>query len=69
MTLPLRQTGYPGGVMRDFGSGYQADSDPGHALAPDPRLGQHTRLILQSLKVSEEEIAELAAEGVIRVEV
>jgi crotonobetainyl-CoA:carnitine CoA-transferase CaiB-like acyl-CoA transferase len=68
MTLPLRQTAYPGGMMRDFGSGYQADTDPGHALAPAPRLGQHTRLILQSLKVSEEEIAQLAARGVIRLE-
>lgn len=68
MTLPVRQTAYPGGVMRDFGSGYQADGDPGQALAPAPRLGQHTRAILQSLKVSEDEIAELAAKGVIRVE-
>jgi crotonobetainyl-CoA:carnitine CoA-transferase CaiB-like acyl-CoA transferase len=68
MTLPVRRTEYPGGVMRDFGGGYQADGDPGQALAAAPRLGQHTRAILQSLQVSDEDIAALAAQGVIRVE-
>ena len=68
MTLPVRQTVYPGGVMRDFGGGYQADGDPGQALAAAPRLGQHTRAILQSLLVSDEDIAALAAQGVIQVE-
>lgn len=68
MTLPVRRTEYPGGVMRDFGGGYQADGDPGQALAAAPRLGQHTRAILQTLQVSDDVIAALAAQGVIRVE-
>ena len=68
MTLPVRQTVYPGGVMRDFGGGYKADGDPGQALAAAPRLGQHTRAILQSLQVSDDDIAASAAQGVIRVE-
>jgi crotonobetainyl-CoA:carnitine CoA-transferase CaiB-like acyl-CoA transferase len=68
MTLPVRRTEYPGGVMRDFGGGYQADGDPGQPLVAAPRLGQHTRAILQSLQVSDEDIAALAAQGVIRVE-
>jgi crotonobetainyl-CoA:carnitine CoA-transferase CaiB-like acyl-CoA transferase len=45
-----------------------ADGDPGQALAAAPRLGQHTRAILQSLQVSDDDIAALAEQGVIQVE-
>lgn len=68
MTLPVRHTTYPGGVMPDFAAGYLADRDPGQALAPAPRLGQHTRQILQSLQLDEAEIQQLAAQGVIRLD-
>jgi crotonobetainyl-CoA:carnitine CoA-transferase CaiB-like acyl-CoA transferase len=68
MTLPVRSTSYPSGVMRDFGAGYLADGDAGAPLAAAPRLGQHTRAILQSLQVSDADIAQLAQVGAIRVE-
>jgi crotonobetainyl-CoA:carnitine CoA-transferase CaiB-like acyl-CoA transferase len=38
------------------------------APAVAPRLGQHTRAILQSLQVSDDDIAALAEQGVIQVE-
>ncbi len=67
MTLPVRQTRYPGGLIRDFGSGYLADSVAGEALAPAPRLGQHTAHILDGLGVSIAEIRQLQAQGAIRL--
>ena len=67
MTLPVRETRYPQGVMRDFGGGYLADGDPGRALGPAPRLGQDTGAILRALGVGEDEIARLAEDGVIRL--
>jgi crotonobetainyl-CoA:carnitine CoA-transferase CaiB-like acyl-CoA transferase len=67
MTLPVRQTAYPSRVVHDFGGGYLADGDPGQALAPAPRLGQHTQAILRSLHLSDAEIDALAQQGVIRV--
>ena len=66
MTLPLRKTPYPRGTLIDFGAGYLADHDPGAALAPAPRLGQHTAAVLTTLGVTREEIATLAAAGTIR---
>lgn len=67
MTLPVRLTHYAGGIARDFGGGYLADGDAGQALAPAPRLGQHTRDILRSLQVAEVEIERLGREGVARL--
>ena len=66
LTLPLRKTPYPRGTLIDFGAGYLADLDPGAALAPAPRLGQHTAAVLTTLGVTREEIATLAAAGTIR---
>lgn len=66
MTLPQRKTAYPLGTLTDFGSGYKANHADGEALAPAPRLGQHTAAILAGLGVSESELAELAKAGTIR---
>lgn len=66
LTLPLRKTPYPRGVLTDFGAGYLADHDPGAALSPAPRLGQHTAAVLTSLGVTSEEIGILTAAGTIR---
>lgn len=68
MTLPVRHTTYPAGAVKDFGSGYLADGDAGMALAPAPRLGQHTQAILRTLKLDEQDIAKLVQDGVIRVD-
>ncbi len=68
MTLPLRQTRYPGGTVRDFASGCLADGDAGQPLAPAPRLGQHTAAILGGLGVSPDDMARLQGLGVIRVD-
>jgi crotonobetainyl-CoA:carnitine CoA-transferase CaiB-like acyl-CoA transferase len=66
MTLPVRKTRYPLGVMTDFGAGYKADRQVGQALPPAPRLGQHTAEILTSLGVTGTELEQLAAAGTIR---
>ena len=66
LTLPLRSTPYPNGALIDFGSGYKADFEDGAALAPAPRLGQHTTGILEQLGVTPEEIKALVASGAIR---
>ena len=66
VTLPLRKTPYPRGTLTDFGAGYLADHDPGAALAPAPRLGQHTAAVLTTLGVTSEEIATLVAAGTLR---
>lgn len=67
MTLPIRRTRYPGGEVRDFGGGYLADSAAGQAMAPAPRLGQHTGAILQALGLSADAISGLQAQGVVRL--
>ena len=66
MTLPLRKTPYALGTLTDFGGGYKADCDSGNALAPAPRLGQHTAAILATLGVQDDELAALTAAGTIR---
>lgn len=67
MTLPVRQTIYPTGVMQDFGAGYLADGATGEALAPAPRLGQHTQSILRDLRLDDAEIDDLSQQGIIRL--
>ena len=67
LTLPQRSTSYPQGTLTDFGAGYKTDGSDGVALAPAPRLGQHTAAILAGLGVGPEEIARLAASGAVRV--
>ena len=66
MTLPLRKTTYPHGVLTDFGPGYKADRQAEPALAPAPRLGQDTAGILGELGLPPSEIEALAAAGVVR---
>jgi len=68
MTLPQRQTAYPGGTLTDFGAGYQADHRPGQALAAAPRLGQHTADVLLALGAQQEELDQLSAQGMIRMQ-
>lgn len=63
MTLPLRHTRYPQGVMTDFGPGYKADQNAEPALDRAPGLGQHTREILASLGMAEDEVTALIASG------
>ena len=63
MTLPLRRTAYPRGTLIDFGAGYRADGEDGASLGPAPRLGQHTREILVSAGMGEDELGSLAREG------
>lgn len=67
MTLPLRQTPYPGGTVRDFAGGYLADGEAGPALGPAPRHGQHTGDILADLGLPQDEIRRLQALGVINL--
>lgn len=67
MTLPLRETRYPGGTVRDFAAGYLRDGDAGQALAPAPRLGQHTAAILGDLGLGADDIGRLNAQGVVRI--
>ena len=66
MTLPLRKTPYALGTLTDFGGGCKADCDSGNALAPAPRLGQHTAAILATLGVQDDELAALTDAGTIR---
>lgn len=66
MTLPLRTTTYPAGTLRDFGGGYLADGDAGQSPGPAPRLGQHTRDILASLGVTNEDIEDMRSQGLVR---
>ena len=67
LTLPLRSTAYPNGTLTDFGAGFKADGSDGAALAPAPRLGQHTAAILGEVGFSATEIAALASEGKAKV--
>jgi crotonobetainyl-CoA:carnitine CoA-transferase CaiB-like acyl-CoA transferase len=67
LTLPQRRTVYPHGVLTDFGAGYKADGAEGAALAPAPRLGQDTRVLLVATGMAENTINALASEGFIRV--
>lgn len=67
MTLPVRHTRYPGGVVRDFGGGYLADGTVGEPMAPAPRLGQHTAAILQGLGLSDTAIQSLQSQAVVRL--
>ena len=66
MTLPVRKTLYPKGVMTDFGPGYKADRLDEPALAPAPRLGQDSASILGELGLPAAEIEALVAAGVVR---
>jgi len=66
MTLPLRKTVYPQGVMTDFGPGYKADRQDEPPLQPAPRLGQDTAAALGELGLPDAEIDALAAGGAIR---
>ena len=67
MTLPLRQTHYPGGTVRDFAAGYLSDGEAGQALPPAPRHGQHTVAVLEALGLSRTDIERLDAQGVVRI--
>ena len=67
LTLPVRSTAYPNGTLTDFGAGFKADGSDGAALAPAPRLGQHTAAILGEVGFSATEIAALASEGKAKV--
>lgn len=66
MTLPVRKTAYPQGVMTDFGPGYKADRAAEPVLPPAPRLGQHTREILGALGLGAAELDELTEAGTIQ---
>ncbi len=65
MTLPVRKTRYPNGVMTDFGPGYKADGLDETPLEPAPRLGQHSAEILQSLGLDTPQIDALAVAGTV----
>ena len=67
VTLPARKTAYGKGTLTDFGGGFRADHQDGAALAPAPRLGQHTAALLTSIGVAQTEIGALAAQGHIKL--
>ena len=67
MTLPLRRTDYPLGVMTDFGSGYKSDQSQEPDLPCAPRLGQHSRDILTGLGMEQAEIESLISAGAVAV--
>jgi crotonobetainyl-CoA:carnitine CoA-transferase CaiB-like acyl-CoA transferase len=65
MTLPVRRTHYPLGVMTDFGSGYKSDHSPEPDLPSAPRLGQHSREILAGLGMAQAAIDALIQSGAV----
>lgn len=65
MTLPVRRTPHAMGTLTDFGPGYKADRREEAALAPAPRLGQHSRALLQELGLPGAEVDALVAAGVV----
>jgi crotonobetainyl-CoA:carnitine CoA-transferase CaiB-like acyl-CoA transferase len=67
VTLPARQTTYGKGTLTDFGGGFRADRQDGAALAPAPRLGQHTAALLSSIGVPQSEIEALTGQGHIKL--
>lgn len=69
MTLPVRRTAHARGTLTDFGSGYKADRRDEMPLAPAPRLGQHSRVLLEELGLSDADVDALIASGVVGVPV
>jgi alpha-methylacyl-CoA racemase len=65
MVVELEQPGVTGGV-RQLGVPVKLDRTPGaHNRLPGPALGEHTEEVLRETGLSEQEIAQLLAEGAI----
>ena len=54
-----------GGDIRVVRTGIKIDSEPPRVDAPPPRLGEHTRAVLEALGHSPEDIERLEKEGAI----